>query len=369
MTAVPFLELKPAYDELKSEIDDAIARVLESGWYIGGSETERFERDFATYCGAAECVGVGNGLDALHLALKAFDIGPGDEVVLCSHGFIATNLAVSLAGATAILVEPDPATRNLDPDRIAAAVTPRTKALLPTHLYGFPADIDPIMQVAEEHGLVVIEDAAQAHGATYKGRRIGSHGHAVAWSFYPTKNLGALGDAGAVTTRDPEAAARIRRLGNYGSTRKYVHEVRGMNSRLDPLQASALGVKLRHLDEWNGRRSAIAERYLRAFEGLPIGLPQVPNWAGPAWHLFVITAPDRTALADKLAADGIETLIHYPCPAHLQAAYTDLDMDAGSYPIAERLAEEVLSLPIGPHMSDSDVEAVIAATRKALGHD
>ena len=364
---VPFLELKSAYVELKPEIELAVARVLDSGWYIGGPEVETFERQFADYCGAAECVGVGNGLDALHLAVKAFDIGPDDEVILCSHGYIATDLAVSLAGATPVLVEPDPATRNLDPERIAAAVSPRTKAIMPTHLYGLPADIDPILQVAEKHGLVVIEDAAQAHGASYKGRLIGGHGHAVAWSFYPTKNLGALGDGGAVTTNDPEIAARIRRLGNYGSVRKYVHEVRGVNSRLDPLQAAVLSVKLRHLDEWNGRRAAIAKRYISAFADLPIGLPQVPNWANPAWHLFVITVPNREEIADKLAADGVETLIHYPLPAHLQAAYADLNLGAGSFPIAERLADEVLSIPIGPHMSDAQVEAVIAAVRNAVG--
>ncbi len=363
----PFLELKSAYEELKTEIDVAVARVLDSGWYIGGAEVERFEREFADYCGVAECVGVGNGLDALHLAMKAFDVGPGDEVILCSHGFIATDLGVSLAGATPVLVEPDPATRNLDPERVAAAITPRTKAILPTHLYGLPADIDPILELAEKHGLIVIEDAAQAHGAAYKGRRIGGHGHAVAWSFYPTKNLGALGDGGAVTTNDPEIAARIRRLGNYGSIKKYVHEVRGVNSRLDPLQAAVLNVKLRHLDEWNGRRAAIAERYISAFTGLPVGLPQVPNWASPAWHLFVITVPDRDAIADKLAADGIETLIHYPLPAHRQAAYADLDLGAGSFPIAERLADEVLSLPIGPHLSDAQVQAVIDRVRKAVG--
>jgi dTDP-4-amino-4,6-dideoxygalactose transaminase len=364
---VPFLELKSAYEELKPEIDTAIARVLDSGRYIGGAEVESFEREFADYCGVSECVGVGNGLDALHLAIKAFDIGPGDEVILCSHGFIATDLAVSLAGATPVLVEPNPATRNLDPERIAVAVTSRTKAILPTHLYGFPADIDPILQVAEKHDLIVIEDAAQAHGASYKGRRIGGHGHAVAWSFYPTKNLGALGDGGAVTTNDPEIATRIRQLGNYGSVRKYVHKVRGVNSRLDPLQAAVLRVKLKYLDEWNARRAAIAERYLSAFADLPIGLPQVPNWASPAWHLFVITVPDREAIADKLAADGIETLIHYPLPAHRQAAYAELNFGAGSFPIAERLADEVLSLPIGPHMSDDQVEAVIAAVRKAAG--
>ena len=360
---VPFLDLKCVYDELKPEIDGAIARVLASGWYIGGPEVERFEREFAEYCCAAECVGVGNGFDALHLALRAFEIGVGDEVILASNSYAATVLAVSHIGATPVLVEPDPATRNLDPERIAAAVTPRTKAILPTHLYGLPADIDPILQLAEKHGVVVIEDAAQAHGATYKGRRVGGHGHAVAWSFYPTKNLGAIGDAGAVTTNDPEIAARVRRLGNYGSVRKYVHEVRGVNSRLDPLQAAVLGVKLRHLDEWNGRRATIAALYSELLADSELVLPHVPDSAGPVWHLYVVQSKQRDDLIANLAEVGVQSLVHYPVPPHLQGAYADLEFPQGTFPIAEKLAETVLSLPIGPQISAEQAKRVIEAIK------
>jgi dTDP-4-amino-4,6-dideoxygalactose transaminase len=362
---VPFLDLGAAYRELKDEIDAAVARVLASGWYIGGPEVEAFEQDFADYYGAAHCAATGNGFDALHLALRAFDIGAGDEVILASNSYAATVLAVSLAGATPVFAEPDPATHNLDPRLVEAAITPRTKAIMPTHLYGQPADLDPMLEIAAAHDLVVIEDAAQAHGAAYKGRKLGSHGHAVAWSFYPTKNLGAFGDAGAVTTNDADVAARLRRLRNYGSAKRYFSDEKGVNSRLDPIQAAVLGVKLKHLDEWNARRAAIAGRYLEAFADLPIGLPSVPDWAQHAWHLFVITSPDRDALAARLKAEGVETIVHYPVPPHLQQAYADLDLPAGSFPIAERLANEVLSLPVGPHMSDEQFERVIAAVRKA----
>ena len=255
---VPFLDLQAGYLELKEEIDAAVARVLQSGWYILGPEVSAFEEEFASYCGADHCIGVGNGLEALHLALLAMGIGPGHEVIVASNTFIATWLAVSMAGAVPVPVEPDPATHNLDPGRMEAAITERTKAILPTHLYGQPADLDPILDIARRHGLKVLEDAAQAHGARYKGKRVGGHGDAVAWSFYPGKNLGAFGDGGAVTTNDADLASRIRTLGNYGSREKYVNEVRGFNSRLDPLQAAVLSVKLRYLDEWNARRRAVA---------------------------------------------------------------------------------------------------------------
>jgi dTDP-4-amino-4,6-dideoxygalactose transaminase len=362
---VPFLDLAAAYAELKTEIDEAVARVVASGWYIGGEEVERFEQDFADYCGAAHCAGTGNGFDALHLALRAFGIGAGDEVILASNSYAATVLAVSLAGAVPVFAEPDPATHNLHPALIEAAITPRTRAIMPTHLYGLPAELDPILEVAKKHSLVVIEDACQAHGASYKGRRLGTHGHAVAWSFYPTKNLGAFGDAGALTTGDADVAARIRRLRNYGSAKRYFSDEKGVNSRLDPLQAAVLGVKLKHLDEWNGRRAAIARRYLDAFADLPIGLPSVPDWAKPAWHLFVITSPNRDAFAEKLKAEGVETIVHYPVPPHLQQAYAGLGLPAGTFPIAEGLANEVLSLPVGPHMSEQQVEKVIEAVRRS----
>jgi len=357
---VYFLDLGAAFRELEQELHAAIARVTLSGRYIGGPEVASFEEEFAAYCGALACVGVGNGLDALHLALRAMDIGQGDEVIVSSNGYIATWLAVSLTGAIPVPVEPDPRTHNLDPARVEAAITRRTKVILPTHLYGQPADLDPMIDLARSYDLRILEDAAQAHGAHYKGRRVGLHGDAVAWSFYPSKNLGALGDAGAVTSNDPELIARVRTLANYGSSERYVNAVRRVNSRLDPVQAAILRVKLRCLDEWNERRAAIAARYLDRLKGLPgIQLPHVPNWAMPVWHLFVINAAARDGLAAELRVAGVETLIHYPIPPHLQDAYADLQLPRGSFPVAERLAREVLSLPIGPHLSAEDAERVI----------
>jgi dTDP-4-amino-4,6-dideoxygalactose transaminase len=364
--SVKFLDLGAAYQDLRPAIDAAIARSLASGCYIGGPEVEAFENAFAHYCGAGHCIGVGNGLDALQLALRAMGAGPGDEVIVSSNTYIATWLAVTMVGAAPVAVEPDPLTHNLDPMHVEAAITARTKVILPTHLYGQSADLDPLLDLCRAHGLKLLEDAAQAHGARYKGRRIGGHGDAVAWSFYPGKNLGALGDGGAVTTNDSQLAMRVRMLGNYGSRVKYVNEIKGVNSRLDPLQAAALAVKLDHLDIWNARRKDIAERYTTDLADTPLQLPFVPNWAEPAWHLYVVRAPDRKALVDKLETAGIQTLIHYPIPPHLQAAYADLSISRGRLPIAERLANEVLSLPIGPHMSDSDVEQVIAAVTEAF---
>lgn len=362
---IPFLDLRAAYLELKEEIDAVVARVMDSGWYILGTEVEAFETEWAEYCNARHCVGVGNGLDALHLTLRAMDVGPGDEVIVPSNTYIATWLAVSQCGATPVPVEPVEATCNLDPGRIEAAITPRTKVILPVHLYGQPADLDPILSIARQHGLRVLEDAAQAHGARYKGQRIGSHGDAVAWSFYPGKNLGALGDGGAVTTNDPELAQRIRLLHNYGSRVKYVNEVRGFNSRLDPLQAAVLRVKLKHLDAWNTRRAAVAEGYLEQLAGLDLVLPVVPDWADPAWHLFVVRHARRDDLVWHLGEQGVGTLIHYPIPPHRQQAYEDLDLVPGSLPLAERMAAEVLSLPLGPHLGSVDVTAVIDAVRRA----
>ena len=361
--AVPFLDLKSIYAELGHELDEAMRRVAASGWYIGGPEVAAFEEAYATYCEADHCVGVGNGLDALHLALRAMEIGPGDEVIVASNTFIATLLAVSMVGATPVPVEPDPATHNLDPARIEAAITPRTKLILPTHLYGQPADIGAILDIARRHGLKVLEDAAQAHGARYQGRRLGAHGGAVAWSFYPGKNLGAMGDAGAVTTDDAELAERIRTLGNYGSRRKYVNEVKGVNSRLDPLQAAILAVKLRHLDRWNGARQTLASLYLDSLADSGLALPHVPNWAQPTWHLFVVQAEDRAGLSAALEESGVQTLVHYPVAPHRQQAYSELGFGAGSFPIAERLAEQVLSLPIGPHMPREQAERVAASVR------
>lgn len=357
---IPFLDLGAAYRELKSEIDAAVHRVLDSGWYILGPEVEAFEADWASYCGAAHAIGLANGLDALILALRALEVGPGDEVIVPSNTYIATWLAVSAVGARPVPVEPDPATHNIDPARIAAAITPATKVLLPVHLYGQPADLDPILALARQHGLFVVEDAAQAHGARYKGRRIGAHGDVVCWSFYPGKNLGALGDGGAVTTNRADLADRIAVLRNYGSRLKYVNEVLGANSRLDPIQAAVLRAKLPHLDSWTDRRRAIAAAYAEGMKDSGLILPQVPEWADPAWHLYVVRAPDRDGLQRRLTEAGIGTLIHYPIPPHMQQAYADLGLAPEALPLARDLAAEVLSLPMGPHLSLADAARVIA---------
>jgi len=363
--SVPFLDLGAAYRELKVDIDAAVARVLASGWYVLGPEVEAFEAEWAAYCGAPHAVGVANGLDALTLALRALGVGPGDEVIVPSNTYIATWLAVMAAGATPVPVEPDPTTFNLDPTGIAAAVTPRTRALLPVHLYGQPADLEPILAFARRHALAVVEDAAQAHGARYRGDRIGCHGDAVCWSFYPGKNLGALGDAGAVTTRHADVADRIRVLRNYGSRVKYVNEVKGVNSRLDPIQAAVLRVKLQHLDDWNTRREQIAKRYTQGLQGAGVTLPALLPGVKSAWHLYVVRTPHRDALQHGLERAGMGTLIHYPIPPHLQQACAPLGYGSGAFPIAEMLAREVLSLPMGPHLplaQASEVTRVLCQT-------
>lgn len=359
MTLIPFLDLKAPYLELRPELDEAVARVLASGWYILGPEVEALETEFAAFVEAQHCIGLANGLDALHLALRAMEVGPGDEVIVPSNTYIATWLAVSQCGATPVPVEPDEATCNIDPNRIEAAITPRTKVILPVHLYGQPADLDPILAIARKHDLRVLEDAAQAQGSRYNGRRIGAHGDAVAWSFYPGKNLGALGDAGAVTTNDPELADRIRVLRNYGSRVKYVNEVQGYNSRLDPIQAAVLRVKLKHLDDWNARRFAIARAYLDGLRDTPLILPQVPAFAEPAWHLFVVRHAQRDRLQQALTEAGIGTLIHYPIPPHRQEAYAASGFAADAFPIATRIADTVLSLPMGPHLRTQDVSQIV----------
>lgn len=361
---IPFLDVGAAYQVLKPEIDAAIARVLDSGWYILGPEVEAFEAEWATYCEAEYAVGVANGLDALHLALLSMGVSPGDEVIVPSNTYIATWLAVSQCGATPIPVEPDLRTYNLDPKRVEAAITPRTKVLLPVHLYGQPADMDPLLSLAKKYGLRVLEDAAQAHGARYKGRRIGAHGDAVAWSFYPGKNLGALGDGGAVTTNDPEIADRLKVLRNYGSKVKYVNEVRGFNSRLDPIQAAVLRVKLRYLDQWNTRRVELAMRYCRGLSEAGVICSEVPEWAEPVWHLYVVRTRARDALSRCLSEQGIGTLIHYPIPPHLQQAYVALGFQEGSLPLAEAVAAQIISLPIGPQISDEEINQVIACIKK-----
>lgn len=364
---IPFLDVGAAYFELKDDIDAAVARVLRSGCYVLGPEVEAFESEFGSYCRAKQCIGVGDGLSALRLALMALGVGSGDEVIVPSNTYIATWLAVSQCGGIPVPVEPDPLTLNIDAARIEAAITSRTKGILPVHLYGQPVDLDAILAIAHKHKLFVLEDAAQAHGAMYKGRRIGAHGDAVAWSFYPGKNLGALGDGGAVTTNDPMLADRIRVLRNYGSRVKYIHEVQGLNSRLDPLQAAVLRVKLKHLDDWNERRRILARTYLSMLANTALILPSVPDWAVPVWHLFVVRHLHRDFIRTHLSEVGISTLIHYPYPPHKQLAYPEKKYTRAPLPLAERVSTEVFSLPIGPHLEVNDVKRVCHAVQIALG--
>lgn len=363
---IPFLDVGATYRELKGDIDAAVGRVLASGWYVLGPEVETFEKAFAVWTGAGHCVGVANGLDAIALALRSVGVTTGDEVIVPANTYIATWLAVTQIGAVPVPVDPDPNTRCLDPRRAEAAITDRTKAVLPVHLYGHPADMSAFREIGRRRGVRIVEDAAQAHGAALDRVRIGTHGDAVAWSFYPGKNLGAFGDAGAVTTDRPEIASAIRRLRNYGSAEKYVNETCGVNSRLDPMQAAILNAKLDRLDEWNRRRAEVADLYTHRLAGLPLGLPSTAPDAEHAWHLYVVTHPHRDALRRALHERGIETLIHYPIPPYRQAAYADLNLDAMRWPITERLAKEGLSLPIGPHLSKDSAERITDAIRHAL---
>lgn len=360
---VPFLDLRATYLEIKDEMDAAYQRVMNSGWYILGDEVTAFEREFADYCGTKHCVGVANGLEALQLILRSYGIGANDEVIVPANTYIATWLAVSNAGATLVPVEPDPRTYNLDPRRVEAAITRKTKAILPVHLYGQPADMEPINDIARRHGLKVIEDAAQAHGARYRGRRVGSLGDAAGWSFYPTKNLGAYGDAGAVTTDDDQLADHVRLLRNYGSKSKNYNEEKGINSRLDEFQAALLRVRLRHLDEWNARRARIAAMYLEGLRETGLMLPGVCDGADPVWHLFVVRSNRRDELQAYLKGHGVNTLVHYPVPPHLQEAYPELTLRTEPLPITEAIHREVLSLPMGPHLSNSDAEQVVDGVR------
>lgn len=353
---VEFLDLGRLHESMRDELNQAFQRVLSSSRFIMGPELEAFEEEFAQYCEVSYCTGVGNGLDALHLLLLAYDIGPGDEVLVPSNTFIATWLAVSQCGATPVPVEPLAATHNMDPELIESAITARTKAIVPVHLYGQPADMDPIMAIAARHQLVVIEDAAQAQGARYKGRRVGSLGHAAATSFYPGKNLGALGDGGAALTRDPRVARRLKILRNYGSEIKYQHEVKGYNSRLDEMQAAFLRVKLKRLDDWNAARRAAASRYTKGLKHSSLGLPEVSDQFEPVWHLYVVRTGQRDALQAHLQRHGIQSVIHYPIPPHKQAAYQE--MASCDLPLCEQLSREVLSLPMSPGMQDIELDYV-----------
>ncbi len=356
---VPFQDLSAAYKELKSELDDAYHRYMRSGWYVLGKEVAAFEEEYAAYCEAKHSVGVGNGLEALHLGLRAVNCGPGDEVIVASNTYIATWLAVTQVGATLVPVEPDEKTYNLNPELIEQAITPRTKVILATNLYGQPCDYDAIRTVADKHGLIFATDNAQSQGARYKEGRIGGLAHFECHSFYPSKNLGAFGEAGAVTTNDLGVADRIRVLRNYGSRVRYHNEVIGYNSRLDELQAAFLRVKLRNLDEWNDRRAHLASFYFGCLDDSQCTLPFVPEWAEPVWHLFVIRHPARDALQKHLSSHGIQTIIHYPIPPHFSGAYQVMGFGVGSFPIAERLASEVLSLPISPHHTREQIDYVM----------
>lgn len=358
---VPFLNLAEISRTHRSQLDVAYHRVLRSGWFVQGKELEAFESEFADYCESSYCVGVGNGLDALHLLLLAYGIGRGDEVIVPSNTFIATWLAVSRCGAKPVPAEPVLDTYNLSTDQVSNAISPRTAAIMPVHLYGQTADMDPINDLATRKGLVVIEDAAQAHGARYKGRPSCSLGNAAATSFYPGKNLGALGDGGAILTDDLTVAEKARTLRNYGSSEKYRHKVLGYNSRLDELQAAFLRAKLPLLHEENIARGKVAARYLSELAGLPLKLPMVPVWAEPVWHLFVIRTQYRDALRQHLAKQGVETLIHYPVPPHKQACYPEFGHLA--LPVAEQLGRESLSLPISPVISEAEVSYVVECVR------
>jgi len=348
---IQFLDLINPYRELKNELDEAISRTISSGWYILGEEVDSFEEKWAKYCNAKHCVSVANGLDALILSLRSLNIRNGDEVIVPCNTYIATWLAVSHCGAIPIPVEPNVNTFNIDYTKIEKSITKKTKAILLVHLYGQPADIDNIKYIARKYNLYIVEDAAQAHGAKYKGEKIGSHGDIVAWSFYPGKNLGAFGDGGAVTTNNPELADKIKTLRNYGSRIKYYNEMQGYNSRLDPIQASILNVKLKYLDAWNHRRYIIAEKYNDIFRNnVNIIIPKVPLWTEPVWHLYVIKHKNRNLLQERLKKFGIDTLIHYPLNPYDQKAYSNLNYNVKSFPIAQKISNDILSLPIGPHL-------------------
>jgi len=356
MKSIPFLELGKLHQSIREPLDEAYRRVVDSGWFIMGPELEAFEYEFAQYCKVKHGIGVGSSREALHLLLRAYGIGPGDEVIVPANTFIATWLAVTECGATPVPVDPNIKTHNIDPALVGDAITNRTRAIIPVHLYGQPADMDPINLLAAKYGLIVIEDAAQAQGDCYKGRRAGSLGHAAATSFYPGKNLGALGDGGAVLTNDDAIAEKVKQLRNYGSKVKYQHDLAGYNSRLDEMQAAFLRVKLTVLDEWNVRRRKIADQYSKLLSGTDIILPHVPEFAEPVWHLYVIRSKMRDELKVHLEQHGVSTVIHYPVPPHQQACYKEFRGRRLS--IAELLAGEVLSLPMSPAMTEEEIETV-----------
>ena len=360
---VAFVDLRAQYAAIGEEIDQAISKVLTDTGFILGRDVGLFEEEFATFCEAKYAVGVDSGTSALELGLRAYGIGPGDQVITAANTFIATVLAVSYTGATPVLVDIDPQTYTIDPKLLEAAITKRTKAIIPVHLYGQPADMDPILETARCHGLIVIEDACQAHGARYRGRRVGSLGHAAAFSFYPAKNLGAYGDGGAVVSNDERVADSIRMLRNYGQREKYHHVLVGYNRRLDTLQAAVLRVKLRYLDAWNAARRSHAQKYEELLANSHLALPAEADYAEPVYHLYVVGSRDRDGLQAHLRDRRISTGIHYPVPIHLQPAYRDLGYERGSFPVAEGCAERILSLPMYPELTANAIEHVAQAIK------
>lgn len=356
-----FSDLGIQYKKIKTELDEVYDRVMNSGWYILGKEVTLFEEEFAKYCGTKFCVGVGNGLEALFLVLKAWKIGKGDEVIVPSNTYIATWLAVSQTGAIPIPVEPNQDTYNIDPSKIESAITEKTKAIIPVHLYGLPADMEPICKIAKKYGIKVLEDSAQAHGATYKDKKTGNLGNASGFSFYPTKNLGTFGDGGAITTNDEILAEDIRNLRNYGSSEKYLNDQIGYNSRLDEMMAGFLRVKLKHLDNWNTHRKKIANHYFKIIPDIfpDLILPKKFKDSESSWHQFVVKSETRNGFKKMLSKKGISTMIHYPIPPHLQKAYKSMNYEKGEFPIAEKLANTVLSLPIGIHIDTQILDELI----------
>jgi dTDP-4-amino-4,6-dideoxygalactose transaminase len=361
---IPYLDLRAQYQSIKPEVDAAIARVLESAQFVLGDAVAGFERAFADYCGAGEAIGVNSGTSALHLALLAAGVGPGDEVITVPFTFVATVSAIGYAGARAVLVDIEPDYYTMDPAKLEKAITPRTKAIIPVHLYGQPADMDPILSIARKHGLTVIEDAAQAHGAKYHGRPCGSMGEVGCFSFYPGKNLGAYGEGGAVVTNNRELARRIRTLRSWGEEKRYEHTVKGFNYRMDGIQGAVLGVKLRHLEAWTEARRSRAAVYRQVLADVPVPLPVERPGARHVYHVFAVRVSQREMWRERLAAAGVQTGVHYPIPVHLQPAHLDLGYRRGDFPVSEAAADEVLSLPLYPELTDAQIEIVAAAVRE-----
>ncbi|MBI5686987.1 MAG: DegT/DnrJ/EryC1/StrS family aminotransferase [Verrucomicrobia bacterium] len=363
---IPFVDLVAQYQTIKSEVDPAMRRIVDQTAFIGGEDLKEFEKEFAAFCGAKHCVGVGNGTDAIYLALRALGIGRGDEVITVSHTFIATAEAVSQTGARPVFVDIKEDTMLMDPDKVEVAITPRTKAIITVHLYGQPCEMDRIVEIAHRRGLKVIEDAAQAHGGRWKGRRVGSLGDIACFSFYPGKNLGAYGDGGAVVGNDEALMNKVRMLANHGRLEKYTHEMEGVNSRLDGLQAAILRVKLKRLDDWNAARRRHAAQYCRLLADSNVVLPTINPNTEPVWHLFVVRVPNREQLQARLKEKGIATGVHYPLPLHLQPAYQYLNIPKGALPVSEKVAQQIVSLPMYAELTDEMVECVCASLREAM---